>query len=158
MQKHSGFTLIELMIVSAIIGILAAVAIPQYQNYVGHSQVVRVMQESGALRAAVEVCINDGRLFVGAGLDQCDPGATASDLIDTAAGQSQIGQPLPPNTGVPQVSSPLSSNATITATLGNRVIASLQGVGATVTWQRQGTGSWSCSVANVPDSLRPAGC
>lgn len=158
MQKQSGFTLIELMVVVAVISILAAVAIPQYQNYVGRSQVVRVMQESGALRAAVEVCINDGRLFVGAGLDQCDPGAAASDLIDTAAGQSQTGQVLPPSTGVPQVSSPLAFNATITATFGNRVTARLQGVGATVTWQRQSNGSWSCSVANVPDNLRPVGC
>ena len=158
MQKQSGFTLIELMVVVAVIGILAAVAIPQYQNYVGRSQVTRVMQETGALRPAVEVCINDGRLTVGPGSDQCDPGASASDLIDTAAGQSQTGQPLPPNTGVPQVSSPLESDATIIATFGNRVTARLQGVGATVTWQRQGTGSWSCSVANVPDNLRPVGC
>ena len=59
MQK--GFTLIELMIVVAIIGILAAVAIPAYQNYIAKSQVSRVMGELGSLKTAVEACVLDGK-------------------------------------------------------------------------------------------------
>ncbi|MGY3926219.1 pilin [Aeromonas simiae] len=57
MKKQAGFTLIELMIVVAIVAILAAIALPAYQTYTKKSKMTQLVAATGALKTAVEVCI-----------------------------------------------------------------------------------------------------
>lgn len=52
-KQDAGFTLIEVMVVVAIIGILVAVAVPQYQDYIARSRVVEGMNLSSSAKLAV---------------------------------------------------------------------------------------------------------
>lgn len=70
MKNAKGFTLIELMIVVAIIGILAAVALPAYNDYTKKARFAEVVTNVGAARTAVEICFQtEGTL------SNCDAGA-----------------------------------------------------------------------------------
>jgi type IV pilus assembly protein PilA len=63
-QLQSGFTLIELMIVVAIIGILASIAIPQYQDYVTRSRWSDTYFAVGSLKAAVGECAQNNNVTI----------------------------------------------------------------------------------------------
>ena len=58
-KAQQGFTLIELMIVVAIIGILAAVAIPSYQDYIKKSKFQDIISSAAAVETAISVCMNE---------------------------------------------------------------------------------------------------
>ena len=63
MNKQRGFTLIELMIVVAIVGILAAVAVPQYQNYIARSQVAEAFKMMTGAKIIAQNNLSAGSCF-----------------------------------------------------------------------------------------------
>jgi len=157
--KNRGFTLIELMIVVTVVGVLAGIAIPQYQTYISRAQVIRVMSEVAALRTTVEACIVQGRTSVGPGDTQCDPGATGSSLMTVPAANSAAPTvvELPAGKGVPTVTFPAAGDqvAIMTATFGNAAAAVL--AGQTLTWQRSASGDWTC-LSSVPAAFKSSQC
>jgi len=147
-KGQQGFTLIELMIVVAIIGILAAVAIPQYQDYIARSQVTRVVGEISALKTSAEEKLMRGELPSGT---RTNVGFSGSDLLigngDAATGFELAFQ----NDG----------SGTMTGKIGENASAAL--TGATVVLTRSAAGEWSCHVttgsgAGWDDSYAPSGC
>ena len=152
---QKGFTLIELMIVVAIIGILAAIAIPQYQNYIAKSQVSRVMSETGSLKTVMETCILEGKSD--SSTPACELGWTNSNLIGASGTGTGTGTEDTEIQGGLVVTFPADANseATIEATFGQNAAQAL--TDKTLTWTRSTAGSWSCGT-DVAEKFAPTGC
>lgn len=151
---QKGFTLIELMIVVAIIGILAAIAIPQYQNYVTKSQVTRVMGELGNLRTLVDLCLTDG--------NECTFNVPGSSLLGAAGsvGVMPTGGETVNGGKQPSITTNMATGVvSIVGTFGDAASGAIKT--KNVTWARAANadgGDWSCSTSITETKFVPAGC
>ena len=143
MKKNmQGFTLIELMIVVAIIAILAAIALPAYQDYVARAQVSEAMTLAGGAKTAVAEKYADTATLTG--IDNANSG------LDTAT-----------NINGKHVLSVAVANGVITATMRPAPAASSKVAGGTlvlVPTDAGGALKWTCNTGTITDKFLPANC
>lgn len=131
-KVQKGFTLIELMITVAIIGILSAIALPAYQDYVAKSNVAAGLAEITPGKTSFEVMVNEG----------------TADTIDDP---TDIGLKTPGGVCTTVAVTP-GATGTITCTV------PVKGTDQTITWTRLDTdGSWSCGTT-AENKYAPKGC
>ena len=102
-KNQQGFTLIELMIVVAIIGILAAIAVPAYQNYTLKAKFAEVVASTAPIKLGIELCIQAGNC-----------GAAGAVPVGVALGTN--GVPVAPSASTYLAGTVVSAAGVITAT------------------------------------------
>ena len=135
-SDKKGFTLIELMIVVAIIGILAAVAIPAYGNYTRKAKVTEVTNAMGAVSNALIEYFQDQGVY--------------PNLADLATIQSSMGMTIP----APYVQAAAvvadntagSEHAVITVTFSNEIHSSFAGQTITLDLAQGRRASWGGTI------------
>ena len=139
-RSQHGFTLIELMIVVAIVGILAAVAIPMYQDYVIRSQVAEGINLSGRAQAAVV------EYYQAKGVFPVDN--TEAALMPAISIRGDY------------VTSVAVSGAVVTITYGNEANTHISGQTITMTAANNtGSMSWTCESGGVIQDIHlPRAC
>ena len=140
-KVQQGFTLIELMIVVAIIGILAAVAIPAYSDYTARAQVSEAVELLGGLKTPVSEFTADKGYAPNSNTLSSDLGATvAGKYVQTI---TSSGTTLP---------------ATFTATMKPAgVAAAVTGTTINLTLAADGK-TWACAPGTIGAKYLPAAC
>ena len=142
-DKYDGFTLIELMIAMAIIGVLIGAALPFYHQYLMKSQVHRAISELAAYKAPFET-----QFLSSSTVTNRDLGYVVSDIT---SGSSAI------NIGVLNP----DGSGRIEVTMGSNAHSDLSGI--ILRFERNTTGTWICKIDASPsgrwrDAYRPQGC
>ena len=141
MNAQKGFTLIELMIVVAIIGILAAIAIPAYQDYVSKSKATAALADISAGKTSYEL------LFT-------EKGAAGITAVTDVGLQASTGNCTTIAVVAPNASG-VQANA-IKCTINN---PGRLGTTPTIQYARDANGAYACTVTGFSDDKYiPAGC